>query len=1253
MREQPFLRLVDDLSTGFNETDRQRGRRYAAEGRVDDLAWDGRRLAAHVRGTRRYRVEWSWENGAWDHTCTCPLAVACKHAYATAVVWLWRTARDEGLHDARLARLIPRELELPGRVAAEAPPPHGEPPRDAAPASRSERVLMALRNASDTYSRYLAARELIRECGLFESPFSAGELNELVADPDPDLRAWRLARGIADAEGAVPTRPVRELLAREDLKSRFAVQAKARMAESLSRWARQHQEPPTRRLRAVLGLERDADRVRVTVQARLTSAKLDDAPRTLQQLMQIRSEVRNGTAKLSPPQVRLLDTLLDGAVAPSLGWGDLPSPLTTSALNQLLDRCADSPFVTWSAAPPADLRERTGVTPNARVRVQDDSVALVPALRDDDAGTRVVLVYQWPDGRQVESHEALLLAADEREASFHPSLLLEGGVFHRLADEPPRELRRMFEDAGGVPVTREEGEDLLLDLAASFDSVRSALALHARAHAVTPAVSVALDDDDWLQLRAFAFTRGAAWEPGLPPPDGGVLFELVPPGRWRRVRAAGAGDAETAELDGPLAPEGPAPRARPAADGAEPPEGEAWLDMPEPEPLVPVADWLHALPLRRTSPTGASSVAAARDERASGWWMKVNPRHLPALMAAWDDRPAGVRWFGNRAAQRLLAGARVVRPNVRVASSGMDWFSVAVSWESEGLSLTEDDIAKLRASRESFVRLSGGWVRRDVADAHDAWATVLADLGLEAGAGEQRVTLWQLSQADPHSLAKLEEVAEGQAAREALREIRRRVAAFDGLPRVDVPPGFTAELRPYQRTGLDFLAWTASSGLGAVLADDMGLGKTVQALAWLQHLRHTDPDGGPALVVCPASVMHNWRDEAARFTPHLRVLVLASGEERHALRSEVPDHDLVITNYALLRRDREHWSEIPLRVAILDEAQNIKNPDAVVTRAALQLQAKHRVVLTGTPLENRALDLWSLVQFVQPGFLGTRREFVERHDRHDAPPWTRRLLAARLRPLLLRRLKQQVATDLPPRIEESRECEMTPGQRKLYLAELVRGRELVDALVPEGGDPRRHHIEILALLTRLRQICCHPALAGGRPELGSGKFDELFAVLDPLLAEGHKVLVFSQFVECLKLIDAAMAERGIRRHMLTGSTTRRDRVVAAFEQDPEPCVFLISLKAGGTGLNLAAASYVVLFDPWWNPAVEAQAIDRTHRIGQTRTVIAYRLISQGTVEERIWELQQRKSALARGILEEGSFARSLTRDDLRFLLAGE
>jgi len=311
------------------------------------------------------------------------------------------------------------------------------------------------------------------------------------------------------------------------------------------------------------------------------------------------------------------------------------------------------------------------------------------------------------------------------------------------------------------------------------------------------------------------------------------------------------------------------------------------------------------------------------------------------------------------------------------------------------------------------------------------------------------------------------------------------------------------------------------------------------------------------------------------------------------------------------------------------------------------------VALTGTPLENRALDLWSIMSFVNPGYLGSHAGFTRRFDRLDGAPHGHTLLAAKLRPVLLRRLKREVAPELPERIEERRDCELTAGQRRLYLAELQRSRQLVERLSEAPGGIRQHRIDILAALTRLRQICCHPALVGGKPALGSGKFGALAELLEPLLAEGHKVLVFSQFVECLKLLAAELGARDVPYHMLTGETVKREVVVKAFTDDARACAFLVSLRAGGLGLNLTAASYVVLFDPWWNPAVEAQAIDRTHRIGQDRTVIAYRLLTRGTIEEKIWELQQRKAALVRDVLGEGGFGRALTREDIDYLLAAD
>jgi SNF2 family DNA or RNA helicase len=415
-------------------------------------------------------------------------------------------------------------------------------------------------------------------------------------------------------------------------------------------------------------------------------------------------------------------------------------------------------------------------------------------------------------------------------------------------------------------------------------------------------------------------------------------------------------------------------------------------------------------------------------------------------------------------------------------------------------------------------------------------------------------------------------------------------------------------------------------------------------------------------------VLHNWRREAERFTPGLKVLVLESGAARHNLRKQIPEHDLIVTNYALLRRDLEELQKFAFRAAILDEAQFIKNPGAQVTQSVKQLKSEYRLALTGTPLENRLLDLWSIVDFIQPGYLGNQEQFIETYEprasvgdemapveqpargekTESVQRIARKRLSARLRPLLLRRLKKHVAKDLPDRIEQRRDCPLGDEQRKLYLAELRRSRDqILHAVAEQGLNKSKMHV--LAALTRLRQICCHPRLVGS--DTASGKTETLFELLDPLVAEGQKVLVFSQFVQMLLLLEKECHDRQIKTHILTGQTKDRQQVVNAFQSDTQPGVFLLSLRAAGTGLNLTNASYVVLYDPWWNPAVEAQAIDRSHRIGQTQTVNAYRLIAPGTVEEKIWELQQSKAQTIADVLGEEGFARSLTTTDLEYLFA--
>jgi superfamily II DNA or RNA helicase len=631
------------------------------------------------------------------------------------------------------------------------------------------------------------------------------------------------------------------------------------------------------------------------------------------------------------------------------------------------------------------------------------------------------------------------------------------------------------------------------------------------------------------------------------------------------------------------------------------------------------------------------------------WIGDANENFLSTLAGAWPARPEDAEYLGNMAFHRLFLAPSQLKPHIIVKGSGIDWFSVSAEWEMEGLKLSPADLERLQSATGRFVKLpDAGWMELDVEAVQSAHET-FADLGMDGLVPvPQKISIGQAAHLDETSLLKFGDTPQALALRENL-------ATFKGIVDTPIPPGIHAELRPYQKDGFDFLCHLSRIKLGGVLADDMGLGKTLQTLTWISWMQKEARDPKPVLVICPASVLHNWRREANKFTPHLKVLVLESGAARHNLRKQIPEHDIIVTNYALLRRDLEALQKFSFRAIILDEAQFIKNPGAQVTHSVKQLKAEQRLALTGTPLENRLLDLWSIVDFVQPTYLATQDHFLSTYEpkgenAESAQRIARRRLSAKLRPLMLRRLKKQVAQDLPDRIEERRDCILGEDQRKLYLAELRRSREQVLQTVAEKG-LNKSKIHVLAALTRLRQICCHPELVGSDSQ--SGKTETLFELLEPLLADNQKVLVFSQFVQMLKLLEKECHARHIPTHILTGETKERQEVVNNFQNDPQGSLFLLSLRAAGTGLNLTTASYVVLYDPWWNPAVEAQAIDRSHRIGQTRTVNAYRLITPGTVEEKIWELQQRKSQTIADVLGEEGFARSLSQTDLEYLFAEE
>lgn len=480
------------------------------------------------------------------------------------------------------------------------------------------------------------------------------------------------------------------------------------------------------------------------------------------------------------------------------------------------------------------------------------------------------------------------------------------------------------------------------------------------------------------------------------------------------------------------------------------------------------------------------------------------------------------------------------------------------------------------------------------------------------------------------------------------------------LPTAPIHEALFKQLRPYQREGVNWLSFLDHSGYCGILADEMGLGKTVQALAWIQIRRNAFRLTGkvtPAIVVCPTSLIHNWAREVERFAPDLTYTVI-TGNARQRLHEHIQDYDLVITSYALLRRDIDVYDSCCFSAVILDEAQHIKNRSTQNAVAAKRLKGLRRLVLTGTPIENSVNDLWSIMDFLMPGYLGTHTSFRIRFEQPitvgslNADRALERL-RLKMEPFMLRRLKITVAADLPEKVTRIADCPMLPAQRRLYRQLLARYHDNLSALVDEQGFERAR-FSVFSALLRLRQCCCHPALLkniDGAAEAASGKMDLFFELLDEALDGGHRVLVFSQFVQMLHILRDALKKRDIPYAYLDGSTRDRMAQVDAFNNNPAIPVFLVSLKAGGSGLNLTGANVVIHYDPWWNPAVEDQATDRTHRIGQTRTVYSIKLVTENSIEQKVIELQRRKRVLISAAIGTAtSIEHALTWEDVRELL---
>ncbi len=656
-----------------------------------------------------------------------------------------------------------------------------------------------------------------------------------------------------------------------------------------------------------------------------------------------------------------------------------------------------------------------------------------------------------------------------------------------------------------------------------------------------------------------------------------------------------------------------------------------------------------------------------------------------------------------RSAQKLER----VEPRCQVTSSGQSWFDLDVSYQtSGGEQFAQADIQRLLLAGQSHARLRNGKIALLDTGTIEEFQEVLRDCAPQQHAQGYRIDNNQAGFID--STLRQQDGWRMQAP----AAWNERAARQSGQSPLQPPPLGELEtvLRPYQKKGVAWIGFLRANSFGGILADEMGLGKTLQVLAHLSVLRSAPrPDapngaGTPFLVVCPASLVFNWMAEAAKFTPKLRALAL-HGPQRRELFAQIPQADLVVTSYALLGRDAEHHRQIEFDTVVLDEAQHIKNRRTRNAQSVKSIRSRHRLVLTGTPLENSVLDLWSIFDFLMPGYLGAAADFRERYELpivQGNNSGAQARLARRLRPFLLRRLKREVAPDLPRKIEQTSFCELNEDQRALYQQVLETSRgEILRAVDSQGIAKSR--MLILTTLLRLRQICCDLRLlklppaeprdqagksAAAIPPTGngqsassqgatadntdyagpvawtdapsqadpapgvSGKMEMFRELLEEVLDGGHRVLVFSQFTSMLALIRQELAAQNIQFCYLDGSTPDRLKVVEKFQRDAGIPVFLISLKAGGVGLNLTGADTVIHFDPWWNPAVEAQATDRAHRIGQTKVVTSYKLITRGTVEEKILKLQDRKRSLIQAALGgEEELAQALTWDEIQELLA--
>jgi len=582
----------------------------------------------------------------------------------------------------------------------------------------------------------------------------------------------------------------------------------------------------------------------------------------------------------------------------------------------------------------------------------------------------------------------------------------------------------------------------------------------------------------------------------------------------------------------------------------------------------------------------------------------------------------------------------------------IDWFDIYAKVKFGPYEIPFQQIRELILNKQRELKLPNG----EIAVIPEVWFTEYSELF--AFSEEKNTEEGEGVQLKKYHLALVQDLQSGSLAKVTMDRKLEKLREFSRIEDQPLPNGFNGLLRPYQKAGYNWMNFLNAYNFGGCLADDMGLGKTVQTLAMLQKLKEHNHQNGNAtaktsLLVMPTSLIYNWEMEAAKFTPDLKVFIY-TGTNRDKNVEQFQDYDLVLTSYGIVRLDVDILKDYYFNYVILDESQAIKNPDSNIAQAVQELNSKFRLILTGTPLENSTLDLWSQMTFINPGLLGTqtffKNEFVQPIEKKGDLSKTAKLYSI-IKPFILRRQKWQVAKELPEKIENVQYCSMTEEQEACYEeAKSFYRNEILNLIETKGIN--KSQLLLLQGLTKLRQIANHPKMVDENYSGSSGKLEDTMHMLLNAISEGHKILVFSQFVKHLSLLSQQLTEKNIPFAYLDGSTKNRKEQVERFQNDDSLRLFLISLRAGGVGLNLTKADYVFILDPWWNPAIEQQAIDRAHRIGQENNVFTYKFISRNTVEEKILKLQQNKLKLATELIStEESFVKKLTKEDISAILS--